>query len=90
MSVADTTCWEAETIEAIRGIDERTPSIQAARWFGTGWVESTVRATPREFRDSFGRWRELYRSASWMRDDARKLMDAPRATRQEREDSERR
>ena len=38
----------------------------------------------------FCRWRELYRSASWMRDDARRLMDAPRATRPEREGAEQR
>lgn len=88
--VADTTRWEAKTIEAITRIVERTPSIQEARWLGPDWVESTVRAAPGEFRDSFGRWRELYRSASWMRDEARKRMDAPKATRQEREDAERR
>ena len=88
--VADTTRWEAQTIEAINGIVERPPSLQGARWFGPDWVESTVRAAPGEFRESFDRWRELNRAASWMRDEARKLMDAPRATRQERQDAERR
>ena len=88
--LADTTRWEAQTIEAVAGIVDRTPSIPDARWFGPDWVESTVRSAPGEFRRGFDRWRELYRAASWMRDEARKLMDAPRATRQERDDAERR
>lgn len=88
--LADTTRWETQTLEAVTGIVERTPSIQDARWFAGDWVESTVRATPNEFRGGFDRWRELYRSASWMRDEARKLRDAPRATGKERDDAERR
>ena len=70
-SLTDTARWEAQTIKAIEGIVERTPSIRQARWFGPDWIESTVRSTPREFRGAFQRWRELYRSASWMRDEAR-------------------
>lgn len=81
--------WESQTIEAVERIVDRTKEIEQARWFGSDWIESTVRLAPCEFRDAFGRWRDLYRSATSMRDKARRLLDAPRATRQEREEAER-
>ena len=86
----DTDRWRIPTIEAVERIVESTPTIQKARWFGLDWVEATVRSAPSKFTDAFHRWRELHRSASWMRDEARKQMDAPRATRQEREEAEQR
>ena len=86
----DTGRWQSPTIEAVGRIVERTPTIQGARWFGPDWIEATVRSAPRNFSDAFQRWRELHSSASSMRDEARKQMDVPRATRQEREEAEQR
>ncbi len=86
----DVARWSVQTIRTIEGIVERTSAIQEARWFGPNWIEETVRSTPREFRESFRRWRELYRSAVWMRDEARKVADRPRAKRREQEEAERR
>ena len=88
--LGDAAHWEARTLEAVGRIVERTPTIQEARWFGPDWIGATVRSAPYEFREAFGRWRELYRSASWMRDEARKQIDAPQATRQERDEAEQR
>ena len=90
VKLGDAARWEERTLGAVGRIVERTPEIQEARWFGPDWIGTTVRSAPREFRDAFRHWRELYRSASWMRDEARKQIDAPRATRQEREEAEQR
>ena len=90
VKLGDAARWEERTLGAVGRIVERTPEIQEARWFGPDWIGTTVRSAPREFRDAFRHWRELYRSASWMRDEARKQIDAPRATRHEREEAEQR
>ena len=77
--------YEPRALDAARKLVEQTPEIARARWYSDEWPESTVRGAGREFREAFGRWRHLYWAATRMRDEARKQMDAPRATSQERE-----
>ena len=88
--LADASRWEAQTVRVIEGIVERTPVIREARWFGPDWIGATVRAAPREFREGFNRWRELYRSAVWMRNEARRLIDHPHTKSHELKEAERR
>lgn len=37
--------------------------LNAADWYSDEWLEATVKASAREFNESFDRWRELYRVA---------------------------
>ncbi len=81
--------FEQEAIVAARQIVERAPELRDSWWFSESWLESIIRKAPEEFDKSFERWRELYRSAVNTRAQGQNFRDAPRATRQEREEGER-
>ena len=53
-------------------------------------VERLVVEAPARFDRAFDRWRELYRAAVRARDEARRVIDAPRVDRRERAEAERR
>lgn len=64
--------------------------LTASPWYSSGWVEDIARSAPQQFNKSFDRWRELFRAATEQRDAARKIIDNPRAARDNREAAEQR
>jgi ATP-dependent helicase YprA (DUF1998 family) len=82
--------FEREAIEAGRQIVDRAPEIREAWWFSDQWIQETIRNAPEAFDRAFDRWRELYRAAINSREAARRLIDNPRTSRQEREEAEQR
>jgi hypothetical protein len=82
--------FEREALAAAREIVGRVSEVREVWWFSDTWLEETVRNAPTAFDQALNRWRELYRAAVAMRDKARAMIDAPRASRQEREEAEQR
>lgn len=87
---ADHARYEQEALSAAREIVGRAPEAREAWWFSDDWLEDTIRRAPEEFDHAFDRWRALYRSAIDMRDDARKVIDAPKASKKDQEEAEQR
>jgi ATP-dependent helicase YprA (DUF1998 family) len=81
--------FEREAMPAARQIVARAPELQEAWWYSESWLEGIIRGAPETFDKAFERWRELYRAAIAIRAQGQRLRDAPRATRQEREEGER-
>jgi len=82
--------YERETLAAARQIVARSPDVPNAWWFSEAWLQDAIGRAPEEFDHAFDRWRELYRAALIMRDQARRVGDNPRSSRSEREESEQR
>jgi len=80
--------YEREAIAAAWEVIGRAEEIRDAWWFSEKWLEDTIRNASEAFDRAFDRWRELYRAAVNTREQARRLIDAPRATRREREEAE--
>ncbi|MFQ3633112.1 DEAD/DEAH box helicase, partial [Roseiflexus sp.] len=57
--------------------------LEGAGWFSSRWVERVIREAPQTFDRAFDRWRELYRSAADVLQQAQQLM-----WRQDRESQE--
>lgn len=76
-----------EMFEQVVGED---PRIADARWYTREWLRETVVSAPSEFDRAFGRWRELYKSAIEQRDQARRISDSRRTSRDERRRAEQR
>jgi hypothetical protein len=66
------------------------PELARAHWYSQVWLDDIARGAPRRFDAAFARWREIYKAATEQRDAARKIIDNPRATRNERESAEQR
>lgn len=66
------------------------PELTNSPWYSSGWVQDIARSAPQRFDQSFDRWRELFKAATEQRDAARKVIDNPRATRNDRELAEQR
>jgi hypothetical protein len=81
--------YEHEAVVAAQEIINRAPEIKSSWWFSEQWLEDTIRQAPESFDRAFNRWRELYRAATNMLTQGQRLRDAPRATKQEREEGER-
>ncbi len=79
-----------QAVQRAQNIIDRTPEVQYAPWFSHNWVNDTLRAAPDEFDAAFLRWRELYQAACDERDDARREMDDPNATRSAKQQAEHR
>ena len=62
----------------------------AVPWLSEGALSDTARAAPSRFNAAFDRWRDLYRAAIETRDRARRDVDRPRQTREDRRAAERR
>jgi hypothetical protein len=62
----------------------------AAPWLSESALLDAAGAAPRRFDAAFDRWRELYKAALETRDRARRDVDRPRQTREERRAAERR
>ena len=77
-------------VDRSQEIIKRTQDIRNATWFSDSWIEETIRSAPEAFDKAFDRWRELYRSTCELRDDARRVVDDPHASRSDREEAERR
>jgi len=80
---------EREIVEAFRhvvGVDGSV--ITAAPWYTDSWVEGTVRDAPKAFDRAIDRWRELYRAAIRQREEARRAIDRPRTSREEKREAE--
>ena len=82
--------YEEQATVAAEAIVQRAPEVRDAWWFSEEWLADAVRNAPEAFDRAFDRWRELYRAALAMREEARKQIDAPRASRREREEAEQR
>lgn len=79
-----------EAIQRGRRIAKRTQDIHKAQWFSQEWLEETLRSAPEQFDRAFDNWRNLYRSTCVLRDEARRLIDAPYTSPKDREEAERR
>jgi ATP-dependent helicase YprA (DUF1998 family) len=66
------------------------PDLAKSPWYSSAWVDDIGGSAPQRFDQSFERWRELFKAASEQRDAARKVIDNPRATRNDREAAEQR
>jgi len=73
------------TVIATTG-DEITRTL----WYSESWLDDMARSAAQRFDKAFDRWRELYTAAIEQRDAARKVMDNPRAARQDREHADQR
>ncbi len=76
-------------LEAFRSVAGGEAGVRAP-WLTDAWMERVVAAAPNDFARTFDRWRELYRAAVRQRDEARRVIDAPRIPRRERDAAERR
>ena len=79
-----------DALQRAQNIIARTPEVQHAPWFSENWIDEKLRSAPEEFCHAFDRWRELYQAACNERDDARRDMDDPNASRPTRNQSEQR
>jgi superfamily II DNA/RNA helicase len=80
-----------ETLDAFgEVISSCGPELAQAHWYSQAWLEDIARSAPQRFDQAFRRWRELYKAATEQRDAARKIIDNPRAARQERDTAEQR
>ncbi len=73
-----------------KGIEGRTQDIRNASWFSKDWIEDTLRSAPKRLHNAFETWRELYRSACELRDRARCITDDPYASKEKREEAQKR
>lgn len=81
---------QREIVEAFREVRRADdPSFDGAPWFTNERLEQLVADAPRDFDAAFNRWRELYRTAVQQRDAARRIVDRPRLSRDERRIAER-
>ena len=79
-----------EAVALSRRIVRRAQDIHSARWFSEAWIVETLRSAPERLDKAFDTWRELYRSACELRDRARRVSDDPHASRDDRQEAERR
>ena len=79
-----------DAVALSRRIVRRAQDIRSASWFSNSWIEETLRSAPERLDTAFNTWRELYRSACELRDRARRVGDDPHASRDERQEAERR
>jgi superfamily II DNA/RNA helicase len=80
-----------ETFEAFgEVISSGGPGLAQAHWYSQAWLEDIARSAPQKFDQAFRRWRELYKAATEQRDAARKIIDSPRGTRNDRHAAEQR
>jgi superfamily II DNA/RNA helicase len=87
---AERSRYEREAIQAAKEIVARAPVIAESWWYTDAWLEQAIKGAPEAFNDAFDRWRELYRAALKMRDDARKIIDSHKATKLEQEEAQQR
>lgn len=81
---------QAEIVAACQAVVANVDLSPRPDWLTDQWVEDVVKQAPLALARCFDRWRELYRAALKQRDDARRIIDSPRATRQDRETAEQR
>ena len=79
---------QAEVLRAFRQVIGTDSHALAAEWLTDQWLEGVLQEAPLAFQKAFERWRELYRSAVRQRDAARRKIDSPRTSREERERAE--
>ena len=79
-----------EAVARSEQIVTRAQDIRNAPWFSKNWIEETLRTAPERFDGAFSTWRELYRSARVLRDQARLVADDPHASRGDRDEAARR
>lgn len=79
-----------DAVALSRRIVRRAQDIRSASWFSDSWIEETLRSAPERLDTAFNTWRELYRSACELRDRARRVGDDPHASKDERQEAERR
>jgi len=79
-----------QAFEDAKRIVERTAEIKSAWWFSESWLQDTVQKSPIEFDKALDRWRELYKSACKLRDEATLVINNPVVTTRDRNEAERR
>ncbi len=81
---------QREVLAAIRAVVGGDTRVTEAEWYTEGWLEQMVREAPEAFDRAFDRWRDLYRAAVEQREAARKVLDRPKVTREEKQAAEQR
>lgn len=81
---------QALTGEARRIVEAAGPEVKQSAWWRDDWVEQVIAEAPARFEAAFDRWRHLYADALRIRDEARRRIDRPHASRQEIEQARRR
>jgi ATP-dependent helicase YprA (DUF1998 family) len=79
--------------EVVRAFQEVLGSVAATAdlsWLTETWIRDVVASAPRTLDAACRRWRELYWAAVRQRDEARRIIDRPRVSREERAEAERR
>jgi hypothetical protein len=66
------------------------PELAEAHWYSRAWLEDIAQSASQRFNQAFERWRELYKAATEQRNSARKTVDNPRASRNDRNIAEQR
>jgi superfamily II DNA/RNA helicase len=79
----------AQVASAFREVTGGEGGVRA-EWLSDPWIEQVVADAPTAFDRAFDRWRELYRSAVRQRDEATRLVNAPRTAAADRRAAERR
>jgi hypothetical protein len=74
--------------EGQRILDACGDELKRSAWYNPDWLVQVFKDAPSRFDAAFSRWRELYRSALMQKDEARKVVDRPRATQKERSQAE--
>lgn len=80
----------AETVAAFREVIRAGEQTITAEWLTDTWLEQAVLQAPAVFDRALNRWRELYQSAIQQRDEARRVVDTPRVSKEKRRDAEQR
>ena len=77
-------------LDDAKGIIERAPEIKTSWWYSDNWLEDMVKSSPRDFDEAFERWRELYRAACLLRDEAGAVINSPSQPKRAKEEAIRR
>jgi len=62
-----------------------SPELREANWYTDQWLEDLLRKAPQAFDEAFRSWRDLYNSARQLQKEARRILDSPKSTKQDRE-----
>ncbi len=79
---------DSAIIDACEALLASVPEARDAQWFHKDWVTEVVRTTPEAFDRAFDRWRELYREAVRMQQEAALVLQREVHRRSEREAAE--
>jgi len=74
-----------ECLSECRAMLSSCPGLEDSGWYTEDWLELVLTRAPEEFDRAFDRWREMYKSAKRMHDEALSELGVPKLTKKERE-----